>query len=290
MNQFEKMSPEAIAKRYGLFRFFRHFGATVFILFIALDLFTIGYALALGADLSFAFDYCLKTAKFGVLILICELWFCLRDVAVRGSLSKIGRVYGDYEKSSRVYEILVKKTKSKKLRSYFRYVYAQSLAALKKYDKAKNVLEAEDDRHISKTGMYSRCLLIEDCLYRMEDYAAFENVHSDTVKAGKEMKETRYTKWIFECNEKLFAARKNAIDKNFEEAKKFYDEALEALRKSEYTSMKSAIAEVSYEASKLSFDLGDTEDAYHKARTAVELGGSSWFAEEAKQLVSSISK
>lgn len=288
MNQFEKMSPEKIAKRYGLFRAFRLYGAIVFILFIGLDLFTIGYSLCLGEDLSYAFDYCKRTALFGVMILLCELWFCLRDVAVRSSLSKIGRACGDYEKSKRVYEILVKKTKNKKLKNYFRYMLARDCAALKEYDEAEKVLNEADDKHMQPNVKHTKYQLLESIFFSREDYEAFKNIHQKTTEAGKELAGKKTLGWTVECWEKLFRARNFLIDKDYENAQKAYDETLQLLRQKGYSFLNSFIAEVSFESAKISYEMGNTDDAYHKARTAIELDGSGSFVKEAEELLKTI--
>ena len=47
-------------------------------------------------------------------------------------------------------------------------------------------------------------------------------------------------------------------------------------------------AEVSFESAKLSYEMGNTDDAYHKARTAIELDGSGSLVKEAEELLKTI--
>ena len=288
MSKYETLSAEDIAKRYRIFRVLRHIATAVFVLFVALDLFVIIFSLVNGIELNFALEYLGNTAKAGVLIIFCMLWFGIRDIAQRAGMSKIGWAYGDYEKSKQLYTILGDKIKNRKLRNYFRYMKARACAALKEYDEVVTLLNQQGDKHIAAGSKYNEYLLLEDAHFCTNNYAEFENVHSKSIEAAGKLGDKKYYKWLIECNNKLYDARKAFIDKDYENSKKLYDETLQILRQKEYGSLNADIALTSYEAAKVSFELGDTDDAYHKARTAVELGKTGWFAKEAEEMLEKI--
>lgn len=285
MSRYETLSAEEIGRRYVIFRVIRHIATGVFILFAALDLFVILYSLAIGLDMFYALEYCGKTAGSGVVILLCMLWFGIRDVSQRAAMTRIGWGNGDYEKCKELYTILIKRISNRKLKNYFRYMKARTCAALGEHDEAVTILGLQEDKSIGASSKYNEYLLLEDCYFSEENYGEYEKVHSKTTEAAQKLGDKKYYKWLIGCNEKLYEARKAFIAKDYENSAKFYDETLQLLRQKAYGSLNADIALTNYEAAKVSSELGNTEEAYHKASTAVELGKTSWFTEKAKEML-----